>query len=139
MRLSITAGSSFVGEYVLAEAVRGGHRCVALACSDVAAHIVVGRSVEPTRSDLGEPDGLGKVFAEARCEPQVNLASLGSGPAQTIMAKVGGAGIGRRVFISTTPCDDKLVRPNETEPVGSQAADPAVQDRVDHPAAHHDL
>ena len=108
MKLLVTGGSGFLGGYVLDEAARRGHHCVALARSDAAAHIVADRGAEPARCDLGDPAGLGDVFAAARCDVLVNLASLGFGHAPAIMAGARVAGIGRGVFISTTAVTTSL-------------------------------
>ena len=52
MKLLVTGGSGFLGRYVLDEAARRGHECVALARSDAAARIVAGHGAEPARGDL---------------------------------------------------------------------------------------
>ena len=108
MKLLVTGGSGFLGRYVLDEAGRRGHQCVALARSDAAARIVTGHGAEPARGDLGESAGLGDVFAAARCDALVNLASLGFGHAPAIMVAARAAGFGRGVFISTTAVTTKL-------------------------------
>ena len=108
MKLLVTGGSGFLGRYVLDEAARRGHQCVALARSDAAARIVAGHGAEPVGGDLGESAGLGEVFAAARCDALVNLASLGFGHAPAIMAAARAAGFGRGVFISTTAVTTSL-------------------------------
>ena len=108
MKLLVTGGSGFLGRYVLDEAARRGHQCVALARSDAAARIVTGHGAEPAHGDLGQPAGLGEVFAAARCDALVNLASLGFGHALVIMAAARAAGFGRGVFISTTAVTTRL-------------------------------
>jgi len=47
MRLLVTGGSGFLGGYVLAEAARRGHLCVALARSAEAADTVAARGATP--------------------------------------------------------------------------------------------
>lgn len=108
MRLLVTGGSGFLGGYVLTEAARRGHQCVALVRSDAAASAVVGCGAKPVRGDLGEPTALGEVFVAARCDALVNLASLGFGHAPAIVAAARVAGIGRGVFISTTAVTTSL-------------------------------
>ena len=91
----VTAGSGFLAGYVLDAASWRGHQCVALARSDAAAYIVADRGAESARCDLGHPAGLGDVFAAARCNVLVNLASLGFGHVPAITAEARAAGIGR--------------------------------------------
>lgn len=116
MRRLITGGSGFLGGYVLAEAARRGHQCVALARSDAAARIVADSGAEPTGGDLGEWAGLSEAFAAARCDTLVNLASFGFDHAPAIMAaRV--AAIGRGAFISATAVTMSLpTRTKQTPP-----------------------
>ena len=55
-----------------------------------------------------ESAGLGGVFAAARCDALVNLASLGFGHAPGIMAAARTAGFSHAVFISTTAVTTRL-------------------------------
>ena len=116
MRLLVTGGSGFLGGFVLAEAARRGHDCVALARSASAARLVTARGAAPLEGDLDDAAALTGVFARARCDALVNLASLGFGHAPSIVAAAVGAGLGRAVFVSTTavttglPARSKAVR-----------------------------
>jgi nucleoside-diphosphate-sugar epimerase len=116
MRLLVTGGSGFLGGFVLAEAARRGHDCVALARSPSAARRVAARGAVPLEGDLDDDAALTGVFASARCDALVNLASLGFGHAPAIAAAAVGAGLGRAVFVSTTavttalPARSKAVR-----------------------------
>jgi nucleoside-diphosphate-sugar epimerase len=115
MRLLVTGGSGFLGGQVLAEAARQGHECVALARSVTAAETVAARGAAPLAGDLRDP-GLARIFASARCEALVNLASLGFGHAPAIVSAAQAAGLARAIFISTTavittlPAASKRVR-----------------------------
>jgi nucleoside-diphosphate-sugar epimerase len=115
MRLLVTGGSGFLGRYVLAEAGRRGHECVALARSPAAAQTVTALGATPIMGDLDDATGLPAVMA-AGCEALVNLASLGFGHAPGIVAAAGVAGLNRAVFVSTTavtttlPARSKRVR-----------------------------
>src|SRR5579872_3074225 len=102
MRLLVTGGSGFLGGYVLAEAARRGHSCVALARSAAAADRVAARGAVPLAGDLDDGAALGGVFARAGCEALVNLASLGFGHAPAIVGAAVAAGLDRSVFVSTT-------------------------------------
>jgi uncharacterized protein YbjT (DUF2867 family) len=109
MRLLVTGGSGFLGGYVLDEAARRGHQCVALARSSAAARKVAARGAVPLDGDLDDGAApLARAFAGARCDALVNLASLGFGHAPAIVAAAVGAGIDRAVFISTTAVNTAL-------------------------------
>jgi uncharacterized protein YbjT (DUF2867 family) len=116
MKLLVTGGSGFLGGFVLAEAARRGHDCVALARSPGAAQRVAARGAIPVDGDLDDAAALDQAFAAARCDALVNLASLGFGHAPSIVAAAAGAGLGRAVFVSTTavttglPARSKAVR-----------------------------
>src|SRR3984957_11260297 len=116
MRLLVTGGSGFLGGFVLAEAARRGDDCVALARSAGAARRVTARGAAPLEGDLDDAAALTGVFARARCDALVNLASLGFVHATSIGAAAVGAGLGRAVFVSTTavttglPARSKAVR-----------------------------
>ena len=74
------------------------------------------RGAAPLEGDLDDDAALTGVFASARCDALVNLASLGFGHAPAIVAAAVGAGLGRAVFVSTTavttglPARSKAVR-----------------------------
>jgi uncharacterized protein YbjT (DUF2867 family) len=116
MRLLVTGGSGFLGGYVLAEAARRGHSCVALARSAEAARTVAACGAMPLAGDLDDQSGLADVLASAGCEALLNLASLGYGHAPAIVDAAVGAGLDRTVFVSTTavttalPARTKAVR-----------------------------
>jgi uncharacterized protein YbjT (DUF2867 family) len=113
MRLLVTGGSGFAGEYVLREAARRGHEAVALARSVAAARAVSDCGARPVSGDLDQADALTAVFAAARCDALVNLASLGFGHAPAIIAATEQAGIGRAVFVSTTSVTTTLPAPSK--------------------------
>jgi uncharacterized protein YbjT (DUF2867 family) len=98
----VTGGSGFLGGYVLAEAARRGHSCVALARSPEAARTVAARGATPLAGDLDDGAALAGHFANAGCDALVNLASLGFGHAPGIVRAAVRAGLDRAVFISTT-------------------------------------
>jgi nucleoside-diphosphate-sugar epimerase len=116
MRLLVTGGSGFLGGYVLAEAARRGHSCVALARSAEAARTVAARGATPLAGNLDDGAPLAGIFARARCDALVNLASLGFGHAPGIVRAAVCSGLDRAVFISTTavtttlPARSKLMR-----------------------------
>ena len=111
MRLLVTGGSGFLGGYVLAEAVRRGHSCVALARSPAAARAVAARGAAPLTGDLDDLAGLTDVFARAGADALVNLASLGFGHAPGIVRAAVAAGLGKSVFVSTTAVTTTLAAP----------------------------
>jgi uncharacterized protein YbjT (DUF2867 family) len=113
MRLLVTGGSGFLGRYVLREAARRRHETVALARSETAAALVAGRGAQPLDGDLDQPDALPAIFASARCDVLVNLASLGFGHAPAIVAAAEQAGLKRGVFVSTTAITTTLPAPTK--------------------------
>ena len=111
MRLLVTGGSGFLGRHVLSLAAAQGHSCVALARSAAAAEVVAGQGATPLAGDLDDAAALGWVFAAARCDALVNLASLGFGHAPAIVAAAVSAGLDRAVFVSTTAVTTALTAP----------------------------
>src|SRR3984957_6210823 len=123
MRLLVTGGSGFLGGYVLAEAARRGHSCVALARSPEAARTVAARGALPVSGDLDQDRALAAVFARAGCDGLVNLASLGFGHAPGIVRAAVRAGLDRAVFVSTTAVTTTL-------PARSKAVRLAAEDEI---------
>jgi uncharacterized protein YbjT (DUF2867 family) len=102
MRLLVTGGSGFLGEFVLREAVRRGHEVTALARSRAAAAKVSWLGAQAVAGNLDKPRSLAYAFDASRCDALVNLASLGFGHAPAIIEATAAAGIPRAVFVSTT-------------------------------------
>jgi nucleoside-diphosphate-sugar epimerase len=123
MRLLVTGGSGFLGGYVLAEAARRGHSCVALARSPQAARAVAARGATPLAGDLDDGADLAGVFARAGCDALVNLASLGFGHAPAIVGAAKRGGLDRAVFVSTTAVTTTL-------PARSRAVRLAAEDEI---------
>jgi len=108
----VTGGSGFLGGYVLAEAARRGHSCVALARSPAAMRTVAARGATPLAGDLGDGAALAAILASAGCDALVNLASLGFGHAPGIVRAAAGARLDRAVFVSTTAVTTTLPAPS---------------------------
>ncbi|WP_261563333.1 SDR family oxidoreductase, partial [Frankia tisae] len=102
MRFLVTGGTGFLGSRVVEGALADGHRVVGLARSDAAAARLRSRGAEAIRGDLDDPATLLPAFREAACETLVNIASLGFGHADAIVAAARQADIRRAVFVSTT-------------------------------------
>ena len=102
MRLLVTGGSGFLGQYVLREAAERGHQLTALCRSPAAAQTVSDCGAEPISGDLDDPAGLAESFTVAASDCLVNVASLGFGHAPAIVSAARAAGIDRAVFVSTT-------------------------------------
>jgi len=113
MRLLVVGGSGFTGGYVLREAARAGHQVVALTRSPAAARAVAAHGALPLAGDLDDTRGLDEVFATARCEALVCLASLGYGHGPAIVAAAEAAALGRAVFVSTTAVTTTLHPPTK--------------------------
>ena len=108
MRLLVTGGSGFLGEYVLRAAVQHGHEVTALARSKTAAARVHWLGAHPVSGDLNNAAALADAFDAGRCEALLNLASLGFGHAPAIIAATETAQIPRAVFVSTTAVTTNL-------------------------------
>jgi uncharacterized protein YbjT (DUF2867 family) len=104
----VTGGSGFTGRRVVARALATGHEVIALARSDQAAGTLRGLGAHIAFGDLGDPGSLPDVFAAARADCLVNIASMGFGHAPGIVAAAEAAGPGRAVFISTTAVTTRL-------------------------------
>jgi uncharacterized protein YbjT (DUF2867 family) len=113
MRLLVTGGSGFLGGYVLRAAASRGHETVGLARSAAAARSVAGRGAQPVTGDLDAAAALAGVFAAARCDALVNLASLGFGHGPAIVAAARQAGIRRAIFVSSTAVTTTLAAPTK--------------------------
>jgi nucleoside-diphosphate-sugar epimerase len=111
MRLLVVGGSGFLGGYVLREAARRGHQTLALARSLEAARAVAAHGARPLSGDLDDGRRLDEVFAVARCEALLCLASLGHGHGPSIVAAAEDAGVPRAVFVSTTAVTTTLHPP----------------------------
>jgi|SRR5450756_133943 len=123
MKLLVTGGSGFLGGYVLAEAARRGHSCVALARSPAAERTVAARGATPLAGDLNDGAALTSVFASAGCDALVNLASLGFGHAPDIVRAAVRARLEGAVFVSTTAVTTTL-------PASSKAVRLAAEDEI---------
>jgi len=100
VRLLVTGGSGFLGEYVLREAEVRGHEVTSLARSRAAAAKAGWLGAQSVRGDLSRPETLAAAFEAARCEVLVSLVSPGSGYTPAIVAATRAAGIPRAVFVS---------------------------------------
>ncbi|HEU5416090.1 MAG TPA: NAD(P)H-binding protein [Streptosporangiaceae bacterium] len=123
MRVLVTGGSGFLGEYVLRAAVSRGYQVSALARSERAAARVTALGAEPARGDLGDQASLARAFGRDRYDVLLNLASLGFGHAPAIVAATREAGIGRAVFVSTTAVTTRL-------PAASRQVRLAAEDEI---------
>ena len=125
MRVHVTGGSGFLGSSVIPGLVTAGHQPTALARSAAAAERVAALGAAPISGDLDDPASVDEAFAESAAEALVNLASLGSGYAPTIVAAAEEAGMKRAVFVSTTSIFTSL--PTRSKPV-RLAAEEAIMD-----------
>jgi uncharacterized protein YbjT (DUF2867 family) len=123
MRLLVTGGSGFLGEYVLRAAAQHGHEITALARSRAAAARVHALGAHPVSGDLNSAASLADAFDAGRCEALLNLASLGFGHAPAIVAATEAAQIPRAVFVSTTAVTTLLS-------AGSRAIRLAAEQRI---------
>ncbi len=111
MRLFVTGGSGFTGRRVVARAVAAGHDVSALARTADAARTVERLGAEALTGDLDDPASVDQAFAAAKADVLVNVASLGFGHADTIVAGAEAAGVERTLFVSTTAIFTTLPAP----------------------------
>lgn len=120
MRVLLTGGSGFTGEFVLSELARRGHDVVALARSTRSADVVAARGAEPVWGDLDDAAAIDVAMQTAKADCLVNLASLGFGHAPTIVTAAENAGLRRAVFVSTTAIFTKLNASSKTVRVAAE-------------------
>jgi uncharacterized protein YbjT (DUF2867 family) len=102
VRAHVTGGSGFLGSRVIPLLRSRGHDVTALARSSEATERVAALGAEAIPGDLDDPASLDSAFGASGAEVLVNLASLGFGHAETIVAAAEDAGLARAVFVSTT-------------------------------------
>lgn len=102
MNLFVTGGSGFLGRRVVEQAVRAGHEVSALARSSRSAHVLRELGATAIPGDLADPRSIDHAFRSAAGRTLLNIASLGFGHAEMIVASARAAGLHRALFISTT-------------------------------------
>lgn len=108
MKVHVTGGSGFTGQFVIRELRQRGHAVYALARSDKAASVVEAAGAVPVSGDLDDPGSLVTAFENGSPDGLVNIASLGFGHAPAIVAAAEQAGLTRAVFVSTTALFTRL-------------------------------
>ena len=140
MRLLVTGGSGFLGGYVLDEAARRGHSCVALARSPAAARTVAARGATPLTGDLDDRVRARRRLrgraAATRCQPGVaRLRARARDRRRRPLAR----GLDRAVFVSTTAVTTALPARSKAVRLAAEQAIRCLRTEVDDPAADHDL
>lgn len=102
MKLLVTGGSGFLGSRTVRHAVAVGHQVIGLARGSAAADRLAALGAEVVRGDLDDSVVVCDAFASAKADALLNIASLGFGHADTIVAATVQAQITRAVFVSTT-------------------------------------
>ena len=113
MIVLVTGGSGFLGTRFVRAAVSAGHDVRCVVRSEAAAAKVRANGGTPLPGDLDDSESLDAAFAAGSAEVLVNIASLGFGHADAIVAAAEGAGVGRAVFVSTTAVTTSLPAPSK--------------------------
>lgn len=127
MKVHVTGGSGFTGRFVIRDLIGRGHEVLALARSEIAAAKVSDLGATPVRGDLDDPGSLLEAFEAGGADHLVNVASLGFGHADSIIAAAEKVGLSRAVFVSTTAlftkidASSKLVRGAAEESIRNSA------------------
>ncbi|MGF7236324.1 MAG: NAD-dependent epimerase/dehydratase family protein [Frankia sp.] len=112
MRVFVTGGSGFTGRRVVRQAVDAGHDVSALARTSDAARRLERLGAAPITGDLDDPASVDQAFEAAKADVLVNIASLGFGHADTVVAGAEAAEVDRAVFVSTTAIFTTLPAPS---------------------------
>jgi nucleoside-diphosphate-sugar epimerase len=120
MNVFVTGGSGFLGSYVVPRLVERGDTVHALARSTEAARRVGSLGAVPQPGDLDDAASVDAAFAASDADTLVNLASLGFGHAETIVAAAEEAGMQRALFVSTTAIFTKLPAPSRAVRVAAE-------------------
>jgi FkbM family methyltransferase len=122
MRILVTGGTGFLGSRVVDRAVAAGHEVVGLARSGTAAAALRRRGARAVAGDLADPAGLTAAFVAADAAALLNIASLGFGHADAILAATRAADIRRAVFVSTTGIFTALDPPSRRVRIAAEHA-----------------
>ncbi|SNQ47400.1 conserved hypothetical protein [Frankia canadensis] len=122
MRILVTGGSGFVGRRAVRHAVDAGHEVVGVARAEPAAATLRGLGARPVVGDLDDPPGLATAFAAAEADVLLNIASLGFGHIDAILAATRAAGLRRAVFVSTTGIFTALDPPSKRVRIAAERA-----------------
>lgn len=101
-RVLVTGGSGFVGKRTIPLLLARGLEVVAIARSAKATTTLELLGAAVIAADLDDAESLDHAFELSQADVLVNIASLGFGHANSIVAAAAEAGIQRAVFVSTT-------------------------------------
>lgn len=121
MRLLVTGGSGFTGRHLVRHAVASGHDVLALARSATATEAVEAAGATAVAGDLDDPSSLDTAFAVG-ADCLINIASLGFGHADYVVAAAVDAGVRRAVFVSTTAVTTSLPAPSKRIRLAAEAS-----------------
>lgn len=100
MKILVTGATGFTGSFTVPHLLREGHQLRCFVRNPDRAEPLKALGCEIAAGDLGSAAGLER--AMAGCDALVNIASLGFGHAEGIVAAAEEAGVRRAIFISTT-------------------------------------
>lgn len=111
MKVLVTGATGFTGSYAVPQLLADNHhvRCFVRKSSDTSC--IPTDQVELFYGDLNEPDSLKKALLGM--DVLVNIASLGFGQADGIIAALKSSDVHRAIFVSTTAIYTKLNAPSK--------------------------
>lgn len=120
MKIGLTGGTGFTGGLALMRLLAAGHAVRCLVRRREAVAVVQALGAEAFLGDLADGDAFTGMLRG--CDALVNVASLGFGHADGIIAAAKAAGVQRAVFVSTTAIFTSLNAPSKTMRIAAEAA-----------------
>lgn len=120
MKLLVTGGSGFLGRRVVTQAVAQGHQVIGIARSSTAESRLRALGAGVMRGDLDDRRSIERVVQTADADALLNIASLGFGHANTIVAAAERLSPRRAVFVSTTGIYTTLNPPSKQTRVAAE-------------------
>lgn len=113
MKVLVTGGSGFLGQFVVARLLARRHQVIATARRAEAAVALRSLGAMPVACDLDDADATVTAFRDADPQVILNIASLGFGHAATLVRAAAATDATRAVYVSTTAVTTQLDVPSK--------------------------